>query len=186
MRWAGLICGIWFKIVNDCIGVRKGGNGHLSPLDIGIKNQILLEKTEVGIFIPIFLIWFLQWQFFACMKLTLHKSQVHSYSVMQWWVCSSLMSLLCLQRWVTKIVSGLFYCWSSLRDNNLATHQQRFTLYSGSRCFVVWDCWTHASWQVIQRDSDMLIAVSHVHLYFVKRSMSESTAMQPQVWKIHY
>jgi len=22
------------------------------------------------------------------MKLTLHKSQVHSYSVIQWWVCS--------------------------------------------------------------------------------------------------
>ena len=38
----------------------------------------------------------------------------------------------------------------------------------------------------MQRDSDMLIAVSRVHLYFVKRSMSESTAMQPQVWKIHY
>jgi len=31
--------------------------------------------------------------FFAGMKLTLHKSQVHSYSVMQWWACSSLMSL---------------------------------------------------------------------------------------------
>jgi len=32
----------------------------------------------------------------------------------------------------------------------------------------------NASWQVMQRDSDMLIAVSHVHIYFVKRSMSES------------
>jgi len=30
--------------------------------------------------------------FFADMKLTLHKSQVHSNSVMQWWACSSLMS----------------------------------------------------------------------------------------------
>jgi len=28
----------------------------------------------------------------------------------------------------------------------------------------------------MQRDSDMLIAVSHVHLYFVKRSMRESIA----------
>jgi len=27
----------------------------------------------------------------------------------------------------------------------------------------------------------MLIAVSHVHLYFVKRSMGESIAMLPQV-----
>ena len=35
----------------------------------------------------------------------------------------------------------------------------------------------------MQRDSDMLIAVSHVHLYFVKRSMRESIAMLLQVWK---
>jgi len=41
----------------------------------------------------------------------------------------------------------------------------------------------HNLWQVMQRDSDMLIAVSHVHLYFVKGSMSESTAMQPQYEK---
>jgi len=27
------------------------------------------------------------------MKLTLHKSQVHSYSVMQWWACNSIKSL---------------------------------------------------------------------------------------------
>jgi len=31
--------------------------------------------------------------FFAGMKLTLHKRQVHSYSVMQWWACDSLMAL---------------------------------------------------------------------------------------------
>jgi len=33
----------------------------------------------------------------------------------------------------------------------------------------------------MQRDNDMLIAVSDVHLYFVKRSMSESIAMLPEV-----
>jgi len=38
----------------------------------------------------------------------------------------------------------------------------------------------------MQRDSDMLIAVSHVHIYFVKRSMNESVAMLPQVRKVHY
>jgi len=32
----------------------RGGNGHLFLLEIGIKNQIFLEKIEVGIFIPIF------------------------------------------------------------------------------------------------------------------------------------
>jgi len=38
-----------------------------------------------------------------------------------------------------------------------------------SRSFVPWDCWTHTSWQVMQRESGMLIAVSHVglRLYFV-------------------
>jgi len=106
------------------------------------------------------------------MKLTLQKSQVHSYSVMQWWACSSLTPLLWLQRWVVKVGSGLFYCWSLLRNNTMATNLQRFTLYYGSRRFVAWNCWTHTSWQVMQRDSDVLIAVSHVHLYFVKRSMS--------------
>jgi len=29
----------------------------------------------------------------------------------------------------------------------------------------------------MQRDSGMLIVISHVHLYFVKRTMSESTAI---------
>jgi len=46
--------------------------------------------------------------------------------------------------------------------------------------------WLRAFWQIMQRDSDMLIAVCHVNLHFVKRSMSESVAMLTQVWKIHY
>ena len=126
----------------------------------------------------------MQWQFFAGMKLTLHTSQVHSYSVVQWWACSALMCpLVYLQRRVAKDVSGLFCCWSLFRNNTGATNLKRFTFHHGSRRFVAWDCWTHISWQVMQRDSDMLIAVSHVHLYFVKRSMSESTAVLPQVWK---
>jgi len=87
---------------------------------------------------------------------------------------------------VVNVASRLFYCWSLLRNNNMATNLQKFTLYYGSRRFVAWDCWTHSSRQVMQWDSDKLIAVSHVHLYFVKRSMSESVAMLPQVWKIHY
>jgi len=62
------------------------------------------------------------------MKLALHKSQVHSYSVMQWWTRSSLMSL-CLRRRVAKVASGLFCCWCLLRNNAIATKLQRFTLY---------------------------------------------------------
>jgi len=87
---------------------------------------------------------------------------------------------------VANVASGLFYCWSLLRYNNTATNLQEFTLYCGSRRFVAWDCWTHTSWQAMQRDSDKLIAVSHVHLYFLKRSMSKPIAMLPQVWNIHY
>jgi len=62
-------------------------------LEIGIKKQIFLEKPEVGILIPIN--WFdsCNDSFFAVVKLTLHKSQVHSCSVMQWWACSSLVCL---------------------------------------------------------------------------------------------
>jgi len=81
----------------------------------------------------------------------------------------------CLQRRVAKVARGLFCFWTLLRNNTLATNPQRFTLNYGSRRFVAWDCWTHTCWQVMQRDSDMLIEVIHVHLYFVKRSMSEST-----------
>ena len=45
-------------------------------------------------------------------------------------------SLLCLQRRVAKVASELFYCWSLLRNNNMATNLQRITLYCGSRRFV--------------------------------------------------
>ena len=103
------------------------------------------------------------------MTLTLHKSQVHS--LVSWSDEFAVHScpLLYLQRWVTKVASGLFYCWSSLHNNNMTTTLQRFTLYSGSRLFAAWDCWTQTSCQVMQRDSDMLIAVSQVHLYFCEK-----------------
>jgi len=128
-------------------------------LEIGIRNQIFLEKPEVGILIPIN--WFdsCNDSFLACMKLTLHKSRVHSCSVMHSWACSSLMSpplpaeVGCESReWIVLLF-----------------------------IFIAWDCWTQTSWQLMQRDCDTLIAVSHVHLYFVKRSTSESVAMLQQV-----
>jgi len=37
---------------------------------------------------------------------------------------------------VVKVASGLFYCWSLLRNNNMATNLQKFTLYYGSKRFV--------------------------------------------------
>jgi len=38
----------------------------------------------------------------------------------------------------------------------------------------------------MQRDSDMLIAVGHVRLYFVKRNTSETIARIQQVFKMYY
>jgi len=48
-------------------------------------------------------------------------------------------------------------CSAVLRNNTVSTNPRRFTLFCSSRRFVAWDCWTHTSWQVMQRDSDMLI-----------------------------
>ena len=77
------------------MGVRRarGEKRAFAPrLEIGIMKHLFLEKPKAGILIPIN--WFdsCNDSFFAGMKLTLHKSQFHSYSVMQWWACSLLMS----------------------------------------------------------------------------------------------
>jgi len=68
------------------MGARRPGKAKraFAPrLEIGIKNQIFLETPEVGILIPINRFDSCNDSFCAGMKLTLHKSQVHSYSVMQ-------------------------------------------------------------------------------------------------------
>jgi len=160
---------------------REAKRAFAPRLEIGIRNKIFLEKPEVGILIPI--------NWFDCCNdsflpvWNLHCTKVRFTVAVP--CCDELAVhsclLLCLQRWVAKVASGLFYCWSLLRNNNMARTLQRFTLYYGSRRFVAWDCWTQTFWQVMQRDSDMLIAVSHVHSYFVKRSTSESIAMLQQV-----
>jgi len=48
IRRAGLVCGTSYKIVNDRMGVRRGGC-PFSSQKIEIKNQIFLENPEVGI-----------------------------------------------------------------------------------------------------------------------------------------
>ena len=149
-------------------------------LETGIRNQIFLEKPEVGILVH----WFDSYNnSFFLPVWNSHCTRVRFTVIVS---CSDELAvhwcpLLCLQRWVAKVTSGLFYCWSLLRNNNMATNLQRFTLYYGARRFVAWVCWTQTSWQVMQRDSDNVIAVSHLRLYFVKRSTSESIAMLQQI-----
>jgi len=71
------------------------------------------------------------------MSLTLHKSrQVQCSGNMQWWACSSLNLLLCLQRQVTKLGSELFYSRPLLRNNELAPNPRRCPSNYGNRRFA--------------------------------------------------
>jgi len=45
------------------------------------------------------------------------------------------------------------------------------------------DCWTQTSWQIMQRNNDTADSGKpRLVLYCVKRSMSKSVAVLPQVW----
>jgi len=108
------------------------------PWELGFRTKIYRKAWSRHLNFR--LIWFLQWQLFAGMKLTLHKSQVHIQRVIQWYTLAvHSCSFLCLQRRVAKVACGLFYCWCLLRNNAVATNLQRFTLNYGSRRFVEWD-----------------------------------------------
>ena len=57
------------------------------------------------------------------------------------------------QRQVAKLASGLFYCWSLLRNNNVFSNVQRLTSSYGSRWLGACVCWTQTFWQVMHRNS---------------------------------
>jgi len=136
------------------MGVRGGQNGHLPPpWKLGPRSKISW-KREISNLILISWVNSCNDSLFADMILTLHKSQIHCFDNMQLWACSSINPLLCLQRQVSKLASELFYYWSLLRDNNMATNLRRRISSRGCRCFVACNCWTQAFWQVMQRDSD--------------------------------
>jgi len=49
IRWAGRVCGTWYKIVNDRMGVHRvweAKRAFALRLEIGIKNQIFLENLK--------------------------------------------------------------------------------------------------------------------------------------------
>jgi len=73
-----------------------------------------------------------------------------------------------LQRQVAKLECWLVYCWSLLRNNNMATNLHVFTSSYGNRRFVACECWT----QVMQGDSEFW---ERIATYFIascaKRSM---------------
>jgi len=103
-------------------------------------------ESEVSSLIPINWCNACKHSLFADMTLTLHKRQRFTVLVS----CSGELTihscpLICLQGQVAKLVSGLFCCWPLLRDNNMATNLQGFTLRSGNRCFAACDCWAQTS-----------------------------------------
>jgi len=74
---------------------------------------------------------------------TEHKKQVHCPGVVQWWVCSSLMSSASpIYRQVAKLEYRLFHCWTLLRNNNMATNLHAFTSSYSIRRFAACECWT--------------------------------------------
>jgi len=76
------------------MGVRnKGAKRSFAPLlEIGTKNQNFVANLKSGA--QFRLKWFNSCidSLFSGMTLTVHKKQVHCPGVVQWWVCSSLMS----------------------------------------------------------------------------------------------
>jgi len=122
--------------------------GICPPLEIETKNENFLEKLKLAA-------QFWSIDLISCngnlciiMTLALHASQVHCFGVMYCYdmvLCSDELAdhscpLLCLQRQVVKLASGLLYCRSLLRNNNMATNLHRFTSSNGRKCFATCDC----------------------------------------------
>jgi len=110
----------------------RGAKRAFDLPEIGIKNQIFLENLNSASYLRLIDLILAMTVFFSGMKLTLHKSQVHRLVSCSDDLAVHLYPLLCLQRWVAKVANGLFYCWSLLGNNNMATNLEKFT----SRRFV--------------------------------------------------
>ena len=88
-----------------------GGEQTFSPLRNWNQESKFYRKPDINCSIPLNWLNYCNYSLFANMTLTLHKSQVHHYGVIQWWACRS---LICLRRQIAKLPSGLFYCWCLL------------------------------------------------------------------------
>ena len=160
VRWAGFVCGTWYKIGNDRTDLSQGGQMPVSPRKLGLRINYFSESLTSASYIPInwfdscndsFFLWI---SHCTRVRFTVTVScsdglEVHSCLVLY------------LQRRVVKVASGLFCFWSLLRNNTVATNPQR-SLYITVAGVLLRETWTQTSWQVMQRDSDMLIAVSYV------------------------
>jgi len=151
------------------MGVRRGGTkrAFVPPLEIGTKKQKFVKSFwfwSVGLILAI-TVCLPTWHFhYKTVRFTVLESCSDELAVMQWWACSSLNSLLCLQRQVAKLANELFYYWPLLRSNNMATNIRRCTSGYGGRDFAACNYWTQTSWQAMLRDW-LVIAVRQLGLY---------------------
>ena len=137
--------------LQSCWASAGGQNGDFPPWKLGLKAKIS-GKREISYLILISWVNSCNDSLFADMTLTLHNSQVHCFSNMQLWACSSLNPLHCLQRQAAKLGSELFYYWPLLRNNNMATNLRRYTWSYDNRRFAACNYWMQTSWQAMQRD----------------------------------
>jgi len=68
-------------------------NGYLHPAwKLGLRTKYFWKNLKSASYYRLIDLILAMTVFFVGMKLTLHKSQVYSCSVTQWWACSSLVS----------------------------------------------------------------------------------------------
>ena len=132
--------------------------------------------------------------FLYCTLLNHYESKVHSYGRVS---CSNELAvhtcpLLCLQKRVAKVAIGLFYCWSSLRNNSMATNLQRFTLYYGAGvcCMILLNAHILAVYAARQWHADsgkprtfILCEKKHEWVYS-NASTSLKNQLSERVWRV--
>jgi len=129
IRWAGLVCGTWYKIVSDCMGVRRVGKCPFPPWKLGSRTKFIPKNLSrhhrfrlidlilaMTVFLPV---W------------NSHCTRVRFTVTVS---CSDGLAVhsclfLCLQRWVVKVARGAdcsavgLYCvtipWQQTRKGSL-------------------------------------------------------------------
>ena len=156
------------------MGIRRGEKRAFPPLEIS-------KKTEVRSLIPITSFNSCIDSLFSGITLTLDWSQVQYSGFMQWWACSSLM----FARFPTEA------SWETSKrivlshNNNMATNLPSFTSNVEEEPFCrMWLLNADILASTAARQW-LLIVERHAALYCLKKSMSESVAILPQVRKIH-
>jgi len=122
-----------------------GKTGIFYPLEIGFKNQKFLENLTSAVYlrsIDLFLamtIYFPVWHS--------HCIRARFTVLVSWGDALKVHYVRSFSRRskLPKFANRFFYCWSLLRNNNMATNPQVFTSSYSSKRFAACDCWTQTS-----------------------------------------